>query len=266
MKTMLLLFVLCGESFALNVQGRRNQLRIFTKLAAVDDGDAKAAPVTPLEYVFGKPGEFDRDLRNLGSNPRRFFFQVGFVIPAVALLGNVFGCTSALLGVLPPGLVETSKLDTYFPVRQADGTMQKRFIAGDGAYTFLLPADWLQDEAVALAQAARYGQPLGAAGASGGGRAAEWDEVFAQERRQRKLPSTIPDAAFGPAKRSFGDGTENVSVVRSKLGPNFSLRQAFGAPTQGAISLLNNVIAPASSGRRSVSIFVEREVAFLFLR
>jgi hypothetical protein len=38
----------------------------------------------------------------LCHSPRRLFFQLGVVAPTIALAGNLFGCTSALLGALPP--------------------------------------------------------------------------------------------------------------------------------------------------------------------
>ena len=45
---------------------------------------ASVAPteeLSPVEFVFGKPGEFERDLRAMGTTPRRFFLQLFFVAP-----------------------------------------------------------------------------------------------------------------------------------------------------------------------------------------
>ena len=72
---------------------------------------------TLSEYVFGKPGEFKKDLNRLGSSPRRFFFQTTIIAPGVALAGNLFGCTSALLSHLPPEFVAATRLDCYYPAR-----------------------------------------------------------------------------------------------------------------------------------------------------
>ena len=64
--------------------------------------------------------------QHLKSSPRRFLFQLGVVAPGIALAGNLFGCTSAVLGSIPPDLVASSRLDTYYPVRGKDGSMTKR--------------------------------------------------------------------------------------------------------------------------------------------
>lgn len=147
------------------------------------------------EYVFGRPGEFARDLNRLGSSPRRFFIQTGVVAPSVALAGNLFGCTSALLAALPPSFVEATKLDSYYPTNGF-----RRFVDPiDGSYEVKVPAFWLQDQAVVLARANRF--------------AASTEPVREYAMAPRKAPrrqETLPDAAFGPAERS-GDNTENVS-------------------------------------------------------
>jgi hypothetical protein len=208
-----------------------------------DEQQPPPISVSTQEYFVGKPGEFAQDLKNVGVSPRRFFFQVGIVAPSVALLGNLFGCTSVLLGNLPSDVVARSKIDTYYPVRGTDGSMTKRFIADDGAYDFTLPASWLEDQALVLAKARRFeGQQVFV------GDGTQWPTPK-QQPQQKRRESNIPDAAFGPAERSRGDGMENVSVVRSRLEPGFSLRGTLGEPVEAARALLANVIAAPGSGR-----------------
>jgi hypothetical protein len=98
-----------------------------------------------------------------------------------------------------------------------------RYVADDGTYELLLPADWLMDQSVVLAKAQRFqastaGPSLGPGlnnqevlGLPGGGGA----------RRNRGV---IPDAAFGPAKSSLDSGLASVSVVRSKLAVPYRFR------------------------------------------
>ena len=62
--------------------------------------DPYPAPSSPAEYVFGRPGEFARDLELLGTSPRRVLLSVG-ASAALGLGGNFLGVTSSLLSTLP---------------------------------------------------------------------------------------------------------------------------------------------------------------------
>lgn len=208
-----------------------------TTFTRFDQTQAKDS-ISPIEYVFGKPGEFNQDLNRLGSSPRRFFFQVGFVAPVVALSGNLFGVTSALLGTLPEETLSSTRLDTYFPARGFT-----RWVAPDQAYEFLVPQGWLQDQAVVLARAQQQVMP----------NTNESLERQMRAARQASMPNPKrklagPDVAFGPPERS-GDNTENVSVVRQRLMAGFSLRRTLGEPQAAAERLLSTAIAPPGSGR-----------------
>ena len=59
--------------------------------------------------------------------------------------------------------------------------------------------------------------------------------------------------AFGPPgrldSRGVSQGDTNVSVIRTNLGPSFSLRAIMKSPTEGATVLLNKFLAPQGSGR-----------------
>jgi len=171
----------------------------------------------------------------------------------VALAGNLFGCTSALLGTLPPETVASSRLDCYFPVPSGpNGAMYKRFVASDGAYEFVLPADWLQDQAVELAQARQQQQR--AMGDEFGG------ELERRKAARGARAGSIPDVAFGPAAQSLGEGLENVSVVRSgPLPPGFTLRGSLGSPKEAADFLLSTAIAPPGSGRTATLLEAAEE-------
>ena len=60
----------------------------------------------------------------------------------------------------------------------------------------MVPAFWLQDQAVVLARANRFSEST-------------QPRELGMAPRRRRDPSTLPDAAFGPPERS-GDNTENV--------------------------------------------------------
>mmetsp|Transcript_488 Transcript_488/g.1686 ORF Transcript_488/g.1686 Transcript_488/m.1686 type:complete len:265 (+) Transcript_488:196-990(+) len=103
-------------------------------------------------FVFGEKGEFDRDLRALGSSRRRFLR--GVVLSAtIALGGNLFGTTSAVLSVFP-GPSRSLRLDQLYPVKGF-----KRFVA-QGAFEFIYPQEWLEDQAVAYFESTSKVKPL----------------------------------------------------------------------------------------------------------
>ena len=67
-------------------------------------------------------------------------------------------------------------------------------------------------------------------------------------RNRNRVSSRVQTvAAFGPPR---GDASENVSVVRSKLGGPLAL-ESLGAPEVAAQRLLDSAIAPEDSGKVS---------------
>jgi hypothetical protein len=176
-------------------------------------------------FVFGKPGELDRDLARMGTSRARFL-RINFAALLFALAANFLGVTSFLLGLLPDlqGLyVVPAELTQFYPVKG-----WKRF-RGEGTFEFIYPARWLQDQAVALANQAR---------------GVEDQLQTAQSRRKRLAPSVRTVAAFGPPR---GDASENVSVVRSQLGGALALKN-LGTPEDAAQRLLDTAIAPEVPG------------------
>jgi len=208
----------------------------------VVDGDGKQAEiknanviVSPASekvdawtYVFGKPGELDRDLARLGTSRQRFL-RINLTALLFALATNFLGLTSALLSLLPDlqGLyVIPADLTLFFPVKG-----WKRY-TGEGAFELIYPVKWLADQAVVLATQARGVE----------------DRMMTVPRNRNRVSSSVQTAAaFGPPR---GDGSENVSVVRSKLGGTLAL-ESLGAPDVAAQRLLDSAIAPEDSGKVS---------------
>lgn len=74
------------------------------------------------------------------------------------------------------------------------------------------------------------------------------------ERAAPPPPQT--DAALGPPG---GDADENVSVVKSRVAPGFSLEGSLGAPRQAAEALLATAIAAPGSGKNATLIDARAE-------
>lgn len=73
-------------------------------------------------------------------------------------------------------------------------------------------------------------------------------------RQPRKVPNTIPDAAYGPPGRLNANGVSqsgdtNVSVILNSGLNGFSLAGTLGTPQNAAEFLLRKSIAPEGSGR-----------------
>ena len=171
----------------------------------------------------------------MGTSPRRIFLSV-LTSSGIALGANFLGSTSRILSTLPPAAVESSGLDTYYPVAG-----YKRY-NGSG-YTLRIPQEWLADTAVELAKATRRAGTLDY-GMRRGGNAG------------RPGAGVLPDAAFGPPGRKDSRGLTpqgadtNVSVVVSDVGTRgFTLRGSLGAPRAAAETLLRVSLAPEGSGR-----------------
>ena len=104
-----------------------------------------------MTFIFGKPGEFERDLKMMGTSRRRF---IGLNLFALffAFFANFAGVTSWALGLMPglDGLyLLPPELTLFYPVKG-----WKRYV-GEGAYEFIYPQKWLADQAVTFANAAK---------------------------------------------------------------------------------------------------------------
>ena len=177
----------------------------------------------------------------MGTSPRRVFTSA-VASTGIALSANLFGVTSSLLTALPEEIVEPTGLDTYFP---RDG--YKRVVArgsppppslganalpspaaagGVGSKcSFLVPADWVADTSLALAQAQRRARALD------------------YSMKQASPSGVLPDAAFGPPGKRDGLGLSNeetnVSVIVNNDVSGFTLKTLGDDAESAARSLLS---------------------------
>ena len=177
----------------------------------------------------------------MGTSPRRVFTSA-VASTGIALSANLFGVTSTLLTALPEEVVEPTGLDTYFP---RDG--YKRVVArgsppppslganalpspaaagGVGSKcSFLVPADWVADTSLALAQAQRRARALD------------------YSMKQASPSGVLPDAAFGPPGKRDGLGLSNeetnVSVIVNNDVSGFTLKTLGDDAESAARSLLS---------------------------
>ena len=171
-------------------------------------------------------------MRAMGTSPRRIFLSLT-TSTSIALAANFLGITSNLLGTMPSEVVESTGLDTYYPVNGF-----KRY--NGAGYTVTIPKEWVADTAVELAKATRragtldYGMKRPSSGAPGAG--------------------VLPDAAFGPPGKKDARGLTpqgadtNLSIVISQLRKGFSLSE-LGPPKDAAEFLIRVSLAPEGSGR-----------------
>lgn len=169
----------------------------------------------------------DADTWAQAQAPRRRILSGAFVATAVALGGNLGGCTSWTLEQLPASWTDAAKLDRVYPVRG-----KKRCYDDARGYEFLYPMDWLADRTLYVMAADRVPKldpgPL--------------DAAARKNKRQRE-----PVAGFGPPGTN---GEVNVSVVTASVPPGFQWN-AMGAPEQAAHALLDKSIAPLGSQKRA---------------
>jgi len=196
--------------------------------------DAASEKVDAMTYVFGAPGELERDLAMMGTSPRRLALYTSLGL-GIGLAGDLWGITSALLRAAPPSVQDAArraKLDTYYPVGDF-----KRYIDDEYRYEFRYPARWLADQAVYVARAQ----------ARAGALATDSDAVLRSDALRRTPRGPAALAAFGPPGGTFA---ENLSVFRSPVPPN--ALDSLGAPADAARRLLDTAIAPPSSGKTTV--------------
>lgn len=169
-------------------------------------------------------------MKALGTSPRRIFISLTSSI-GIALAANLFGVTSGLLSVIPENIVESTRLDEYFPRGE-----YKRYRGEEYGYTFVFPKEWVADTAVELVKAQRRAKTL--------------DYTM---KRSSTGQGVLPDAAFGPPgklnSRGVSQSDTNVSVIASQVMPGFTLRGTLGTPQNAAETLLRVSLAPEGSGR-----------------
>ncbi|KAJ8601779.1 hypothetical protein CTAYLR_006836 [Chrysophaeum taylorii] len=221
---------------------RTNSEKDADEQPVVDVSEEVEAPREDFRtYLFGAPGELERDLRLLGTSRERVltYWAAG---AGIGLAGDLLGVTSGLLTSSPEGVkraARRARIDAYYPI---DG--RKRYIDDEYGFEFLYPKTWLGDQAVYLSRASeRSGAP---------------EALVARQRR-----GVAAVAAFGPPRGTF---EENVSVFRSSTEPGFSLRGTLGEPADAATRLLDAAIAPPSSGKVAALIdaFETPESTYVF--
>ncbi|CAM9645086.1 unnamed protein product [Chrysoparadoxa australica] len=189
-----------------------------------DDKDERFSVTT---YYNVEDGGFGQQSQTVSLERRRFITYTSLGA-AIALGGNLFGVTSALLS-LAPGEAAKLELDQLYPVNGF-----KRCSVSTSGYTFVYPVAWVADQSVALRQQRAGVKDL--------------DPPSLAELKRRRQQSVGPEVAFGPPGRG-GPERENVSVVKQALMPGFSLRGSLGDPWEAAEKLLNTAIAPPASGK-----------------
>ena len=177
-------------------------------------------------YIFGKEGEFKNDLRRNNVDPLRFVTFTSLSV-FIALGANFLGITESILSASPPIVVSATKSIGLDQVYAVNGF--KRYVSEENKYELLYPKNWLFDQAISLSKI-------------------KYNEI-PQVLRDKVKPkqSMLPDCAFGPAGEKTGK--LNLSVIKNKVLPGFSLDKTLGTPQVAAEFLLNTAIAPESSGK-----------------
>ena len=98
----------------------------------------------------------------------------------------------------------------------------RRESSSEDKYSFIFPDSWVIDQSVYLNRVRKNELPVSL----------------------RRSASVMPEVAYGPVQ---GDGRENLSVIKSRVMPGFSLKM-MGTPQEAAERLLSTVIAPPQSG------------------
>lgn len=179
--------------------------------------------LSPAEYVLGRPGEFKRDAQQVGIDPVRFI-SYNLLALALALGANFLGVTSTLMSNTSPEFFRSLGVDQIYDVGGF-----RRYTAQDSKYSFIFPSSWEQDRSILAKKLKLNELPTKLRDASG---------------------NTGPDVALTPVKGSVPRSNRiNVSVIKTKVLPGFSMKGTLGEPLDAAEFLLKNSIAPVSSGK-----------------
>ena len=233
---------------AANVRAPQRLRAVEPPLEDEEGAPAEGASSTPAvseassvgEYVFGRPGEFQRDMALLGTSPRRIALY-GSLGVGIAAVGDLFGVTSAVLSASPAPVKEfasATRLDTYYLV----GPL-RRYVDDEYGFEVRYPKRWLGDQSVYVARTR----------ARAGMLASDPDAVLrslARGGERPRAPAAV--AAFGPAAGTF---RENLSVFSATV-PGVSLA-ALGPPRDAAQRLLDTAVAPPSSGKVATLLAAE---------
>lgn len=205
-----------------------------------------ASPPPPPPPLSSLPADPVAVVQWGGTLPSRRRFILGTTAgAAVALGGNLFGVTSALLSSSPStaAAARRARLDVVFPVGG-----QLRCFDERERFEFAYPRSWMGDATLARRRAEKQerermaelerasGLPSLRQRPPGGGGASS---------AAAAPPAVEPVAAFGPPGST---GEENVSVVVAPIMPGFSLEQ-LGSPADAANTFLGRTVAPPGSGR-----------------
>ena len=180
-------------------------------------------PINIATYVFDEKEELKRYAAKVGIEPVRFI-SYNLLALVLALGANFLGVTSTIMSNTNPEYFRSLQLDQLYAIGG-----YRRYSSPEQKYSFIYPSSWEQDRA-----------------------------VLAQKLRLRELPASLqkpvgntgPDVALGPSKGSIPrSNRNNVSVIKSKVLPGFSLKKTLGEPQEAAEFLLKNSIAPPTSGK-----------------
>ncbi|KAJ1626971.1 hypothetical protein T492DRAFT_1028768 [Pavlovales sp. CCMP2436] len=170
-------------------------------------------------------GEQQGGARRVAMLASRRGATVALLGVTIALGGDLLGVTQAVLS-LAPEAARDLRFDVLYPVGG-----YKRYYAPDRAYEFIYPKSWLADQALSLPKPGSVGDP---------------NSVFVPRAVEARRGGAQLDSAFGPPG---GDRTENVSVLRTRLGRGINFAGVLGEPSAAAQRLLDSSIAPAGSGK-----------------
>ena len=178
-------------------------------------------------YSFG-----EEESNKISIDPSRFVSYVSLAF-VLAFGSNFLGVTTAFMTNTKPEVFRSLGLDQLYDIGGF-----RRYADQDDKYEYIFPSNWLVDQTVVMAGIR--------------------DRELPRDIREKKKSSVVrPDSAFGPAN---SDGKSNISVIKSTVMPGFSLRETLGEPKAAAERLLQNVIAPPSSGKvyRLVDAYEDR--------
>ena len=143
-----------------------------------------------------------------GLDMKRF---IGFNLLAILLAigANFIGITSVLLSSTNPDYFKSLKLDQIYSINSYLRTV-------NDDYMYIYPDNWIADQRLQLMAAANRELPQ------------------TLQRKQQVIPSSARQKSGSLGR------LENVSVIKSKLLPGFTLQGTLGTPTEAAEKLLKS--------------------------
>lgn len=162
-------------------------------------------------YMFTSDDEIISDSKRNTIDIKRF---IGFNLLAglLAFGANFLGITSLVLSNVNSDYFRSLKLDQIYSINSY------LRIVNDG-YMYIFPDNWIADQRLQVMAANNRELPI------------------LLQQKQKSLPNSAHQRAGSKGK------LENVSVIKSKILPGFSLRGTLGSPKEAASALLE-VAAP----------------------